>query len=83
MFILVLPLTVKVKAYDPVLSGIAYVSITRENPLDLVLDLMLLALNRHRVIPLYTQVNARGFTESRGRLIHVPGSVSTFPCLTT
>ena len=29
-FILVRPLTVKVKAYDPVLSGIAYVSITRE-----------------------------------------------------
>ena len=28
--ILVRPLTVKVKAYDPVLSGIAYVSITRE-----------------------------------------------------
>ena len=28
--ILVWPLTVKVKAYDPVLSGIAYVSITRE-----------------------------------------------------
>ena len=29
-FILVQPLTVKVKAYGPVLSGIAYVSITRE-----------------------------------------------------
>ena len=29
-FILVRPLTVKVKAYDPVLGGIAYVSITRE-----------------------------------------------------
>ena len=29
-FILVRPLTVKVKAYDLVLSGIAYVSITRE-----------------------------------------------------
>jgi len=29
-FILVRPLTVKIKAYDPVLSGIAYDSITRE-----------------------------------------------------
>ena len=29
-FILVRPLTVKVKAYDPVLSGIVNVSITRE-----------------------------------------------------
>ena len=29
-FILVWPLTVKVKAHDPVLSGIAYDSITRE-----------------------------------------------------
>ena len=29
-FILVRPLAVKVKAYDPVLGGIAYESITRE-----------------------------------------------------
>ena len=29
-FILVRPLVVKVKAYDPVFGGIAYVSITRE-----------------------------------------------------
>ena len=29
-FILVRPLMVKIKAYDPVLSGITYVSITRE-----------------------------------------------------
>ena len=53
-FILVQPLAVKVKAYDPVLGGIAYVSVTRErNPLDLVLDLMLLVLNYRRVVPLY------------------------------
>ena len=48
-FILVRPLTVEVKAYDPVLSGIAYVSITRErNTLDLVFDLLFLALNSRR-----------------------------------
>ena len=35
------------------------------NMLDLAFDLLFLALNRHRVIPLYTQVDARRFTESR------------------
>ena len=64
-FILVRPLTVKVKAYDPVLSGIAYVDYQGANPLDLVLDLMLLALNRCRAIPLYTKVDAQRLTESR------------------
>ena len=58
-FILVRPLTVKVKAYDPVLSGIAYVSITREQISVLALDLMLLPLNRRRVVPLYTKVDAQ------------------------
>ena len=33
--------------------------------LDLVLDLFFLALNRRRVVPLYTQVDARRLTESR------------------
>ena len=32
---------------------------------DLAFDLLFLALNRHRVIPLYTQVNAQRLTESR------------------
>ena len=36
-----------------------------EKSLDLVLDLMLLALNRHRVVPLYTQVDAQRLIDSR------------------
>ena len=35
------------------------------NPLDLALDLMLLALNRHWFIPLYTEVDAQRLTESQ------------------
>ena len=35
------------------------------NPLDLALDLMLLALNRRRVVPLYTEVDAQRLIESR------------------
>ena len=57
-FILVWPLTVKVKAYGPFLSGIAYVSITRERIADLALELMLLALNCRQVVPLYTEADA-------------------------
>ena len=64
-FILVRPLTVKVKAYGPVLSGTAYVTITRERIADLALELMLLFLNRRRVVPLYTEVDALWLTESR------------------
>ena len=33
--------------------------------LDLAFDLFFLALNRHRVVPLYTQVDAQRLTESR------------------
>ena len=67
-FILVRPLTVKVKAYDPVLSGIAYVSITRERIADLALELMLLALNHRRAVPLYTEAGAQ-------RLYRVPAGL--------
>ena len=49
----------KVKAYDPVLSGIAYVSITRERIADLALELMLLALNHRQVVPLYIEADAQ------------------------
>ena len=35
------------------------------NSLDLALDLMLLVLNRRRVVPLYTEVDAQRLTESR------------------
>ena len=35
------------------------------NPLDLVLDLMLPALNRRRVVPLYIVVDAQRLAESR------------------
>ena len=65
-FILVRPLTVKVKAYDPVFSGIALVSITRERiHLTLALDCLLLALIHRQVVPLYTQADARRLIESR------------------
>ena len=46
-----------------------------------LLDLLFLALSRHRVVPLYTWVDARRFTESRGRLINVSGSVSALSIL--
>ena len=41
----------------------------------------LLSLNRRRVVPLYTWVDARRFTGSRGRLINVSGPVSTLSIL--
>ena len=44
--------------------------------LRLRLELLSVVLNRRRVVPLYTWVGARRFTESRGRLIIVSGSVS-------
>ena len=48
------------------------------NPLDLAFDLLFLALNRRRVIPLYTQVDARWLTESRPAHKRVrPGDLTT------
>ena len=80
-FILVRPLTVKVKAYDPVLSGIAYVSITRERIADLALELMLLALNHRRVVPLYTEIAALRLTESRPAHKQCPARSLSIPAL--
>ena len=56
-FILVQPLTMKVKPspVDVVLLGF---DDQGANTLCLALDLMLLALSHHRVIPLYTRVDA-------------------------
>ena len=51
------------------------------NMLSLTLDLMFLALSRRQVVPLYTWVDACPFTESRGRLINVSGSVSALSIL--
>ena len=45
--------------------------------LRLSLELLSVVLNRRRVVPLYTWVDARRFTESQDRLISVSGSVST------
>ena len=53
-FILVQPLAVEVKAYSSLglyCLGFNYQGV---NTLDLVLDLFFLALNHHRVTPLYT-----------------------------
>ena len=41
----------------------------------------LLSQTRGRVVPLYTQVDARRFTESQGRMINVYDSVSILPIL--
>ena len=55
----------KVKAYDPIVVGLIELDEQGANPLDLVLDLMLLALNRRRIDPLYTEVDAQRLSESR------------------
>ena len=78
-FILVRPLAVKVKAYDPVVVGLIGLEEQGVNMPVLASSCCLLSLNCRRVVPLYTRVDARRFTEHRGRLIHVSGSVSTFP----
>ena len=57
--------------------GIARVSMTRERICFAWLSsCCFLSSNRGRVVPLYTQVDTRRFTESRGRIINVSGSVS-------
>ena len=63
-FILVWPLTVKVR---PTSSWVGIdVLMTREqDTLCLALDELFLALNRQRVVPLYTRVDALRLTESR------------------
>ena len=52
------------------------------NTLDLVLDILFLALSRRRVVHLYTQVDARRLTESRPAHTQVSGPVTTSACLT-
>ena len=65
-FILVQPLKVKVKAYDPVFEwDCLCLEYQGAKSLDLALDLMLLALNRRRVVPLYIEVDAQRLLESR------------------
>ena len=54
---------------------------TRERIRFVWLSSCCLSSNRGRVVPLYTQVDARRFTESRGRIINVSGSVSILPIL--
>ena len=63
-FILVRPLTVKVK---PTCSWVGIdVSMTRErDTLCPALDELFLALSRQQVVPLYTRVDALWLTESR------------------
>ena len=51
------------------------------NPLDLVLDLMLLVLNRRRVVPLYTEVDAQRLTESRPAHKQCPARSLSIPAL--
>ena len=71
----------KVKAYSSC-CGIARVSMTRERiRFAWLSSCCLLSLNRHRVVPLYTQVDACRFKESRDRIIIVSNSVSIPPIL--
>ena len=65
-FILVRPLTVKVKAYVQFEVVLIRVSITRElKPLCLAIDLIFLVLNRRWVVPLYREVNAQRLSETQ------------------
>ena len=65
------------KSLRLVVIGIARVSTARERiRFDWPSSCCFLSLNRSRVIPLYTQVDAYRFTESRGRIIEVSGSIS-------
>ena len=50
--------------------------------LGLAFDLLFLALNRCRVVPLYTWVDASRLTESRTAHTNVSGSVTYLTCLT-
>ena len=54
----------KVNAYSSL--GLYYLGFDYQgaNTLDLVLDLLFLALNRRWVVPLYTQVDTQWLTES-------------------
>ena len=81
-FILVQPLAVEVKTYSSL--GLYCLGFDHQgaNTLDLVLDLLFLALSRRGVIPLYTQVDARRLTESRPAHTHVSSSVTIYACLT-
>ena len=49
--------------------------------LDLALDLMLLALNCRRVIPLYTEVDAQRLSESRSAHRQCPARSLSIPAL--
>ena len=64
-FILVRPLAVKVKAYSSLIWYFLGFVYQGANMLDLAFDLFSLALTRRRVVPLYTQVDARQFIESQ------------------
>ena len=65
-FILVRPLTVKVKAYVQFEVVLIRVSMTRElNCYAWLSTRSFLSLNRHRVVPLYREVDAQRLSESR------------------
>ena len=64
-FILVRPLVVKVKAQSSMRWYCLCLDYQGAIPLDLAFDLLFLALNRRRVVPLYTQIDAQRLTESR------------------
>ena len=51
------------------------------DPLDLALVLMLLALNRRRVVPLYTEVDAQRLIESRPAHKQCPARFLSIPAL--
>ena len=64
-FILVRPLTVKVKAYVQFEVVLIRVTITRELNCYARLSMRLLSINRCRVVPLYREADAQQLSESR------------------
>ena len=69
-FILVRPLAIKVKGLLQLGLYCLGLDYQGANTLDLVIDLLFLALNHRPVIPLYTQVDARRLTECRPAHTH-------------
>ena len=80
--ILVRPLTVKVKAYVQFEVFTWGFDDQGAKPLCLAIDLMLLVLNRRRVVPLYRKVNAQRFSESRPAHKLCPAWTLNYSCLT-
>ena len=80
--ILVRPLTVKVKAYVQLRWYCLGFRRPGAKPPCLAIDLILLLLNRRRVVPLYRKVNAQRLSESRPAHKLCPARTLNYSCLT-